>query len=490
LVIKGSILIDLKKYEEAIECLEKIVNLILIPEIVYSNDSGTYKRRLRSTFNIMGIAYAHLGKYIFAIDCFDKAIKLHELYYPEALANKGFTFFLMKEYSKAIKCYNESLSVNVEPFNYMTLNNKGVALSKLGKYHEAAECFITSKLNILAVLLFLDKEEGYTIAKIMLDKDAFFQDVTGSVAKNIDYYKDIYLKSLQIVCLLFVDSHEECEVAHYTSKEVSKLLILNESKFRQSLVTVSNDPKEGKTLLDYLFDKDMGNGSQDKTHFAFASSFTFNHDHSNQFRLYGKENNEEFTGVSIVVDNSFFSSQLKNSVFQDLNTTGEKQPLFRCIYIDTQTGHIETLGQKEEYTFYREGGEGAKNDLKKYRKKINKTLSDMRQNMSELKFKIQHNNLDSEIISRLLIYLRYLVKSVGWKTEQECRIIRIESQNDEFSKDRKTGNSYFDYLYIQEYVTKLYFGAKTSGLKSYINMLRNQDLYIECIQTENFVEND
>ena len=47
--------------------------------------------------------------------------------YKNALNNKGFTYNNLKEYSKAIDCYDQILQI--DPKNTCALNNKGYALN-------------------------------------------------------------------------------------------------------------------------------------------------------------------------------------------------------------------------------------------------------------------------------------------------------------------------------------------------------------------------
>ena len=126
-----------------------------------------------------GEAYANMGKYEDAINCFDKALIINRSYADalinkgealhdwkgrkkamesfnqakgcyelilkvnprsvEALTNKGVAHYRLEEYDKAIYCYKEALNVNK---NYAKAwFNKGLALYTLKKHHEAIVCF-------------------------------------------------------------------------------------------------------------------------------------------------------------------------------------------------------------------------------------------------------------------------------------------------------------------------------------------------------------
>src|SRR5690606_20913557 len=94
---------------------------------------------------------------------------------------------------------------------------------------------------------------------------------------------------------------------------------------------------------------------------AFIGSFTFNPDSLNQFRLYGKNNNIEGSGVSLILSFQYFSdnANLNKGLTNPPTSNVEikemtKQPLFRCIYIDPLSRRVISLGHKEACVFYRE----------------------------------------------------------------------------------------------------------------------------------------
>ena len=189
----------------------------------------------------------------------------------------------------------------------------------------------------------------------------------------------------------------EYKFAHYSRCETAFKLIGNSqtgspSAFRLGSVGNVNDPKEGVVLGQYLgkccnLPSDI---LADKDPYAtFVGCFTFNHDSLNQFRLYGKENNQEASGVSLVFLSGFFgrdnrAMHINNPVRVDdqdhklkdeddeineilkmpdisMNERGDKankdKPikynLYRCIYIDPETGYL-SLARRDKATFYQE----------------------------------------------------------------------------------------------------------------------------------------
>ncbi|MCL2744979.1 MAG: hypothetical protein FWE67_14130, partial [Planctomycetaceae bacterium] len=106
----------------------------------------------------------------------------------------------------------------------------------------------------------------------------------------------------------------------------------------------------------------------------------------------------------------------------------------------------------------------------------------------KLKKSIIDNNLDSAIVGRLLINLRYLTKHVAFKEEQECRIVKIHSfeDQDKIKVSEDFNRMYLEYLKIPEYVEKIYFGPRATGMELFQDMLKHEhpDLDIPCEQSE------
>lgn len=269
---------------------------------------------------------------------------------------------------------------------------------------------------------------------------------------------------------LYVDvisSRWERELAHYTSTEVLNNLLCNDQgRLRLNNIYNMNDPTEGNVVKDFLqlnntnneMIKSKSNTKPLLEYVPFIACFTFNHDSLNQFRLYGKTNNQEATGISIVLSNDFFgldlgiTQSIKNTHKFDsrnINLNGisvYKQAVYRCIYIDPNTDYI-TIAKREKSTFYREFSCGQqKKDLveielewENYSKFINELENKIKNTLSNLKFQIQNllqkvepseRNSISDLINLSLLPLKFLVKHIAFEHEQECRICYISSLKD------------------------------------------------------------
>lgn len=120
---EGLAFITAKKFDEAIVCLDKSIQ-------INQNDYVVQ--------NSKGFALNQLGKYEDAIICFDKAIKIYSNY-ALAYNNKAISLSALSKYELAIECFDKVLQFNSE--DHKGLYNKGVALFKLHKYDEAIKFF-------------------------------------------------------------------------------------------------------------------------------------------------------------------------------------------------------------------------------------------------------------------------------------------------------------------------------------------------------------
>ncbi len=120
---KVNALYDLKRYDEVIECIDKVIKL-------NPKDSQTYNKK--------GIVLGILNRYEDAIKCFEKNIKLA----PNdaaAYSFKGHALNDLTHYNKAIKWLDKAIAL--DPKNAYSYNQKGRALSNLRRYKEAIECY-------------------------------------------------------------------------------------------------------------------------------------------------------------------------------------------------------------------------------------------------------------------------------------------------------------------------------------------------------------
>jgi len=487
------------------------------------NKSEAY-HDLGSAYYQLAIRQQDKQSFLLACENYQKAIQLNSKRKYGVSKEWGFALFGLAKIMKNKALFNTELIKFEQATKDITLPDlfliKGELYLILGENDKASDCFAGSCKNILEIVVFLDKDNRDKIVNSkflssLLNSDQFFNEITNGIDKpdELDKFREVYIRSVLIILQLHINYnfgvnhdfsyyYDELMVAYYTNKNVAQDMLFGidgtdeVSKFRLNAINYSNDPTEGRALLDYLFGNKCPNKEALNTDYGtFAGCFTFNHDKLNQFRLYGKDAGKEGTGLSLVFHNKFFFKDPKMAIKQrdkddDESCNDKKSALFRCIYIDPETGRIETVGQKEEYLFYcnkneMQTDEQIKVRIEEYRKHIDDIIRNVRKQLKDLKDLVK--NLDPVTVGKLLINLRYLTKHIAFKEEQECRIIKIHPLSDKdiikTSPDYK--QMYIEYLEIPEYVKKVYFGPKATGVELFKDIAKHKGLNIECEQSKN-----
>ena len=333
-------------------------------------------------------------------------------------------------------------------------NNKKDVLSAKEAFISASDLYPYEAYCYIQICEFLLVEEKVEFGKKL---QALLEEI-------ILITKDL---TLEFEDLEVQDQAPERKLAHYTSTHTADILLNVHNKekvagsFRLNTINNVNDPSEGQVLNSYLNEDNeeaFYAPDFDQNFQAFVSCFTFNHDSLNQFRLYGKKDNKEASGVSLVFNKDFFQSKnflcgmsflypLNNSQSLDNNLTDTSdkallrskidiKPVMRCIYIEPISEYIQ-LAQRSRITFYREfGATGSPEDKwNSYQKGIIEKTKNVKTSLQKLKdiyqnMKIEHIddfNECSSFIDKTLLPLKYLIKHSAFQEEQECRIIYITS---------------------------------------------------------------
>jgi len=491
-------------------------------ETLFKRAIDKYRKAKRNTWSLIcwGNALCELAK-----------IKLNKSLYKEAetLFKKAFDEYKQKQVIKS----------GLDSTSFIKL---GVAFANLARIKQdeelsekATECFKNAKCDILKILDNMEEKDIKNIEKnifypLLSDTNTidgnFFQKTIENIPSNEldkynEIYKEIYIYSIFIIRQLRVDFKYEKFVAHYTKAEVlNKMLSKDEDKdenknFCLNAIRNSNDPTEGEVLLDYLFDKDGSKEncsimkSSNTIYRAFASCFSFNCNSLNQFRLYGKEMEQEGTGLSLVFCNKFFSKESRMPIYQNDNKKekwsedddeDKKYTLFRCVYIDPKSKRkrAETVGQKEKYLFYQEADEEiADKNYEKYKYHIDGIVKNINKTLEYLKDLIERKKgLNENVIGQLLINLRYLTKHIAFKEEQECRMVKILNINDDKVKV-ENNRMYTNYEpnvfrcneppFVSYRMKKIYFGPKAKNMEFFQDILIKKKLnrHIPCEKSEN-----
>ena len=467
------------------------------------DDSEAYTR---AQFNL-GVAYEDQGN-------LDKAItawsNIHREDNPETYAdaqfNLGVAYKDQGNLDKAITAWS-NIHREDNPKAYARAQlNLGKIYAKSKKVKEAKEAYRNAR-----EFFYYEGERGYRIHRCPPEVIKKLRDI----AKNTDEV----LKSLQII------PDFESQVAHYSRASTAFTLLEKKRKnqkpshFRLSTIRGVNDPTEGLVLGKYWAQQGISETIHTNDTATFISCFTFNHDSLNQFRLYGKENGQEATGISLVFKEEFFSDQSDTLEFiaapsidppsklgkdssnetekSESNKLIGKSTLYRCIYLDPETGYL-TLAQRDKSTFYRENKKAAKDQWDKYSTKIsgikgsvknclfddnNSVLSMLKSISKELEesnaseeshtYSIEEKQKILEAVRFILLPLQYLVKHIAFQEEQECRIMYTTHLHDEkIHHDWKTQEMYVEYEeHVLPHIDKIYLSPGSAKYQDFFRIL-------------------
>ena len=534
------------KWEQSIEALSSIRREEVDPEtyagaqlnlgVTYA-ESGELKQAIKTWSNIhreeaapetyakaqknLGLAYKKQGKPNEAIKAWSNIRRSDDSkIYAQAQFNLGLAYKKQGKPNEAIKAWSNIRRSDDSKIYAQAQFNLGLAYKKQGKPNEAIKAWSNIRRS--------DDSKIYAQAQFSLGeihkgkgenkqaKDAY-RNVQGplyyraqreyrildcppdlindlrSLARNTDKVREF----LQII------PEFELKVAHYTRPQIAFDLFGDEkndkkpSNFRLNTIRGVNDPTEGLVLNDYWDQQGIPETIHTNDTATFISCFTFNHDNLNQFRLYGKENGREATGVSLVFKKEFFSDQPDTLGFiagpsTDLSSKSEqikldetgkmendnkkpligKSTLYRCIYLDPETEYW-TLAQRDKSTFYREHIEDEDADAKEKWKEYYGLISEKEGSVETYLFGKEGSKIESvssllqsiftednlynkcnkdekqkilEAVRFILLPLQYLVKHVAFQEEQECRIMYITQFRDEkIHSNREEQKMYVEY---------------------------------------------
>ena len=443
-----------------------------LSSINHEDDRKTYAKAQRN----LGVVYHTLGKLDEAIDAWSKVRNDDPEAYAWAQFNLGVAYYAQEDWEQAIAAWSNIHREKADPETYAQAQfGLGEIHKDKGNIKQAKDAY----RNVQGPLYYRAQREY----RILGCPPELINDLR-SLAKNTDKVRE----SLQIIPKF------ESKVAHYTRPQIAFDLFEGKkndndkepSNFRLSTIRGVNDPTEGLVLNGYWNQQGIPETIHTNNTATFISCFTFNHDSLNQFRLYGKENGQEATGVSLVFKKEFFSDQpdtlgfIAGPSIDPSNKSGEnesneagkpesdnkkpligKSTLYRCIYLDPETGYL-TLAQRDKSNFYRQHKEKAKNKWKKYHKSLSKKEKSVNKHLFA-KNKSVLSTLQSifkkyqgystkekqhilEAIRFILLPLQYLVKHIAFQEEQECRIMYITQFRDKkIHSDREEQKMYVEY---------------------------------------------
>ncbi|TXJ51642.1 tetratricopeptide repeat protein [Brachyspira aalborgi] len=442
------------------------------------------------------------GLYKKSIEDFDKVIELinNGIYLPigiephinklelDAYSNRGFSNFLLGNYTDAIKDFSKVIELN--PSLARAYYNRGLNKDCLELYDDALidfkqyiELIKNHKsieiINIIGSFYYdikisdieyifnqLIKKEDYNN---LWERDIIFNLLKQKIKnknilndiKEILLYQYLLLHSLSFNNITPNDN-QNIEISHYTSFEILKKLIEENNKIRITNISNANDPKEGKILED-IFNKNGLNLNikNDENLITLQTSFSRNKDALTMFRLYGKNENKEATGICLVLDKEYFGdnpSQFSNLIqitrenektnkkINDIKIE-QKRHLYWILYYNEKENQlvfnpnnskysniIIDLNNLKKFEIEKESKLNNKENIIKY------IFYNILNCIEKLNNQIENKNLKDEIFSNLFENIRYIIKHEAFFEEQELRMLittNYKNENINIEEDKK-----------------------------------------------------
>lgn len=499
---------NLGLYKEAIKDFD--ISIELNKELHNKNDNyikETVEKNLTEAYYYKGLAKKDLGEYEEAIKDFQEALKYNRTYLLVVYYNIGISKINLGEYQDAInyfdninqiKYYNEtekkeeSYYIKIYEYHMSTFCNKAFAKLLSGKnvYFEDFinynKFFIPNNNHIIYIVSLLFGNYKYDLIEKIFNylveenyNDLWENDITFNLLKNKTRDKEI-LKNIkknllyQYLLLQSLSFNNKTlkreytyniEIAHYTSLNTLLKLIKEDNKIRITNISNANDPKEGKILENILNKNKLDiKIKNDENLITLQTSLSRNKDALTMFRLYGKNENKEATGICLVIDKKYFNDNYLSSVIE-VNLDNQKQEekkgnenykkakeiiqkrferknLYWVIYYNEEKNQLVFNPTKSKYSSVIID----LNTINKNKKNINK-IEDLINcifhniiNSAKEIDKIENKNLKYEIFSNLFENIRYIIKHEAFFEEQELRMLittNYKNENINIEEDKK-----------------------------------------------------
>lgn len=499
---------NLGLYEEAIKDFD--ISIELNKELYNKNDNyikETVEKNLTEAYYYKGLAKKDLGEYEEAIKDFQEALKYNRTYLLIVYYNIGISKINLGEYEDAInyfdninqiKYYNEtekkeeSYYIKIYEYHMSTFCNNAFAKLLSGKnvYFEDFinynKFFIPNNNHIIYIVSLLFGNYKYDLIEKIFNylveenyNDLWENDITFNLLKNKTIDKEI-LKNIkknllyQYLLLQSLSFNNKTlkreytyniEIAHYTSLNILLKLIKEDNKIRITNISNANDPEEGKILENILNKNKLDiKIKNDENLITLQTSFSRNKDALTMFRLYGKNENKEATGICLVIDKKYFNDNYLSSVIE-VNLDNQKQEekkgnenykkakeiiqkrferknLYWVIYYNEEKNQLVFNPTKSKYSSViidLNTINKNKNNINKIEDLINCIFHNIINSAKEID-KIENKNLKDEIFSNLFENIRYIIKHEAFFEEQELRMLittNYKNANINIEEDKK-----------------------------------------------------
>lgn len=338
-------------------------------------------------------------------------------------------------------------------------NYKGLALENLGKMREALESYqedarlrkeaaTANRLRLLSSQAFwkaVDLDEKLTDLIATHDDDYLGLVDESAIDSDADKQTLRRLWALQYKLLSLLRYNEQTDpphVAHYTSLSTFEKLIGyggdTPSPLKLCSVTCANDPTEGMVFATVL-NRDTAAGPAKPGNLVVAqTSYSTRIGHLTQYRLYGKADGHEGTGLCLVFDSRFFAGpgdgapmvrRIPDQKEHRIDSLPDpprapKLPLYWVLYYDrvkkrlfyTPTSLGGYLDEHRQYRHLQAGRHEAEERLRQ----IGRVLDEIKKHYDSIRDRQVRNTAFD-----MLVYLRHLIKDAAFMDEQELRVIAL-----------------------------------------------------------------
>ena len=509
-VSKGIAEIYLKKYEESIKNFNKSIEL-------NQNNGKAYLDR--------GVVKSILGKYEEAIKDFDMAIEINP-YYTSAYFNRGIIKLKLRIYESSIEDFTKIVGTNPYSFLYINKDNNIYINTYIIKILQLFEEYedIDKLFKFIVDIKNNELWENEPITNLIsrFDESKNFDD---ELRKNIKY---LILYEYFLLKILTFDTEEEennnIEISHYTSLDILTLLLnpkeektnkkentKESGNIRINNITTANDPKEGKILERILNKNNIDiKIENDEKALTLQTSYSRNKDSLTMFRLYGKKENKEATGVCLVLDNKYFNNSYTSPYSYELKLKIEnnkiemnekinkekfqenKRNLYWVLYYNEKENQLIYNKEKSKYAsniidLNDLNNDDYKAELKEDDKKegmikyafakIFYYIKEIKKQIEDPKNNENYKNIKNQLYSYLFENIKYIIKHEAFFEEQELRmLVTNDYKSDEILIDNDNKKLYIDYIKLfdekSNYIKEIIIGSKVENNEAVAEYIR------------------
>ncbi|PPS22991.1 hypothetical protein DJ52_01630, partial [Brachyspira murdochii] len=304
-------------------------------------------------------------------------------------------------------------------------------------------------------------------------------------------------------------------ISHYTSLYILQLLLnvkentKKSGNIRINNITTANDPKEGKILEMILNRNNIDiKIENDEKALTLQTSYSRNKDSLTMFRLYGKKENKEATGICLVLDNKYFNNsytspysyklELKNGKIdtnEEINKEkfqANKRNLYWVLYYNEKENQLIYNKEKSKYAsniidlndlnnddYKLELKEDdKKEDMIKYAfAKICHYTEEIKKQIEDPKNNEIYKNIKNQLYSYLFENIKYIIKHEAFFEEQELRmLVTNDYKSDEILIDNDNKKLYIDYIKLfnenTNYIKEIIIGSKVENNEAVAEYIR------------------